>query len=305
MIRKKAEARGGLLRNRGGAVRLVWLWLMGFMAYFAWNWGAEQLLALAFGRLHSHAMNLAYADVLQAPFWATMVVGGYEPILSMVESTGTALIFCLLARAMHVKAEHARFDWKRMCLWAMLGLGAAVGGSLICVATDSMRLMLPLSEPKFAWPTLAALPVCFLSALAGEVFMMDYLYETARPRLKHLPCILLLVAVEFVAEGGWHLSWMGMVNVVLQILLCCLLHERYGLAAATGLWFGWSFGLSALMVNVSFGGSGGVWSLYNVSEPWLTGGSHGLFDGAIMSALLLGALGYLFWQSRRQRAKEG
>lgn len=288
-----------LFFGRSELLRVFWLWVLGFAVYFAWTWGVERLFGLIFGRLHLHAMNLAYGDVIQAPLWATMFIEGYDPLLSIVESLGMALIFYYIAKHSQTRTYHSHFDVPRMFRWAALGLAVGLGGSLLCVLTDSMRLALPLSEPDFSWSVAIALPMCFLSTLAGEIFMMDYLYDAARARMHRIPCILLLIVVEFVAEGGWHLSWIGMLNVMLQILVCCLLHEQFGLAAPTGLFFGWSFALSALTVNVSYGARGGLWSLYNVSEPWLTGGSHGIFDGVIMTALLLGVVAFLYLRSRR------
>ena len=283
------RARGGLFRNREGTVRLFWLWLIGFAVYFVWNWGVEFIFAQTLGRLHSHAMNLDFGDAVQAPLWASMVLRGYEPLLAIAESVGTIAIFFSLKRLLHNHGDHEGFDFRCLGRWTLLGLGAAVVGTLLCLLTDSLRLELPLSEPNLSLRLLEAMPVCLLATMAGEVFMMDYLYESARAHLRLIPSIVLLVAVEFVAEAGWHLSWIGRINVLLQILLCCELHDRYGLAAPTGLWFGWSLVHSAVFTL----GAGGVWTVYHVSEPWLTGGSHGLFNGICMTALLVGVLIYL------------
>lgn len=290
MKQKDAQGvRGGIFRNREGVVRLVWLWMTGFAVYFAWNWGVELLFAQTLGRLHSHAMNLNYHDAVQAPLWASMVLRGYEPLLAIAQSVGTILIFFSLKRLLHNHGDHEGFDLRCLGRWTLLGLGAALAGTALCLLTDSLRLELPLSEPNLSLRLLEAMPVCLLATMAGEVFMMDYLYESARAHMRRIPSIALLVAVEFVAEAGWHLSWIGRINVLLQILLCCELHDRYGLAAPTGLWFGWSLVHSALFTL----DTGGVWTLYHVSETWLTGGSHGLFNGVCMTALLAGVLAWL------------
>ena len=297
-------ARGGLFRNGAGHVRLLWLWLIGFAAYAAWNWGVEFAFAQTLGRLHSHAMNLSYGDVLQAPLWATMVIRGYDPLLSIVESLGTVAIFLTLARILHNKGDHEGFELPGLGKWLLVGLVAALAGTGLCLLTDSMRLAAPLAEPKFSLATAVAAPECFLATLAGEVFMMDYLYESARAHLKRLPSILLLLVVEFVAEGGWHLSAIGMLNVALQVSLCCMLHDRYGLAAPTGLFTAWSFVHSALIANLSSHAAGGVWSVYHVSEPWLTGGSHGLFNGVYMTAFLLAVQLFVHFRHRYRGPEE-
>ena len=284
------KAHGDLVRNRDGHVHLVWLWLIGFLVYFGWNWGVETAFTATLGQLHLHAMNLGYGDVLQAPLWATMVLHGYDPLMSIVENLGTVIIFLVLAKLLHNKGDHEGFELPGLGKWLLVGLFAALSGTVLCLLTDSLRLTAPLSAPVFSLAALIAAPVCFLSTLAGEVFMMDYLYESARAHLKRTPSILLLVAVEFVAHGGWHLSWIGMLNLMLQVTLCCMLHDRYGLAAPTGLFTGWNFVLSAVFVTASGQTSDGVWSVYHVSEAWLTGGSHGLFNGACATAFLLGVL---------------
>ncbi len=299
----RERVRDGVFRNQEGHVRLVWLWLIGFAVYAAWNWGVEFAFAQTLGRLHSHAMNLSYGDILQAPLWATLVIRGYDPLLSMVESLGTVVIFLSLARVLHNKGDHEGFELPGLGRWLVVGLVAALAGTGLCLLTDSMRLAAPLSEPRFSLATLVAAPECFLATLAGEVFMMDYLYESARAHLKRLPSILLVMVVEFVAEGGWHLSWIGMLNVVLQVSLCCMLHDRYGLAAPTGLFTGWSFVHSALLVNLG-GAAGGVWSVYHVSEEWLTGGSHGLFNGVYMTAFLLAVQVFVHFRHKYRETAE-
>ena len=286
----EARPHGDLVRNKDGHVHLIWLWLIGFLVYFGWNWGVETVFSATLGQLHLHAMNLGYGDILQAPLWATVVLHGYDPLLFVVESLGTVVIFLVLAKLLHNKGDHEGFELPGLGKWLVVGLVAALAGVALCLLTDSLRLAAPLREPKFSLTTLIAAPVCFLSTLAGEVFMMDYLYESARAHLKRLPSMVLLLAVEFIAEGGWHLSWIGMVNVALQVLLCCMLHDRYGLAAPTGLFTGWSFVHTALFVNLSAGAADGVWSVYHVSEIWLTGGSHGLFNGLYMTFFLLAVL---------------
>lgn len=284
------KVHGDLVRNRDGHVHLIWLWLIGFLVYFGWNWGVETVFSATLGQLHMHAMNLGYGDILQAPLWATVVLHGYDPLMSVVESLGTVVIFLVLAKLLHNKGDHEGFELPGLGKWLLVGLAAALVGVILCLLTDSLRLAAPLSEPAFSLSTLIAAPVCFLSTLASEVFMMDYLYESARAHLRRIPSMLLLLLVEFIAEGGWHLSWIGMANVALQVLLCCMLHDRYGLAAPTGLFTGWSFVLSAVFVTAGGQVSDGVWTVYHVSEEWLTGGGHGLFNGVYMSFFLLAVL---------------
>ena len=285
----EGHPRGGIFRSPAGGLRLVWLWIIGLAAYFAWNWGVELAFSLVLGRLYTHAVNLRAASAAQTPVWAEIALQGYAPLHSIVKSVGTILIALGLKKCLRIGRGRAGFDMRRMLQWALAGLAAALAGTAICLLTDSLRLELPLSEPGFAPRTALAVPVCLLSAFAGAAFMLGYLYESARTRLRRAPSILLLTAVEFAAGAGWRLGWIGMLNLVLQALICCLLYDRFGLAAPIGLWFGWDFVLSALFVR----GSGGVWTVYCVSEAWLTGGSDGLFGGICATVFLLIALAWL------------
>ena len=131
--------------------------------------------------------------------------------------------------------------------------------------------------------------------MAGEIFAMDYLYESARLHANRVLSIALVVVVEFVAEGGWHLHPIGMVNVVLQVLICCLMHEKFGLAAPLGLWVGWDYVLQAIFVQ-----GGGVWSVYHVSEAWLTGDGHLIFGGAWATVFMLGIAAWLLFYRKKR-----
>ncbi len=281
--------RGGIFRSADGGMRLIWLWLLGFALYYLWIFVSQWAFAHLFGQIYQRAMGLSYGEFLQVPDWSMAAAYGYQSLFSIIENVGTLLIFLGLTKyVLHLTLRN-QFSIARMLKWTVLGSLAAVAGVLICLMVDSLRLELPLSEPRFAWNIVIALPVCFLSTLAGEVFMLLYLYESAQKRLQRIPSIVLLIIVEFLAEGSWRLSWIGMINAILQLFICCLLYDRYGLAAPTGLWFGWSFIFNAVFTL----SAGGLWTVYHVSDLWLTGGNHGLFNGAWATAVLIGIGIYL------------
>ena len=276
-----------LLRSKDGRPHLIWMWLMGFAIYALWVWGTDVIFLHTLGRIQ----DLAHEGVLfQTPMWETFQTHGWAPLASIVESAGLILIFTWLDHRLHLHDHHEKFDHRICTRWVAVGFLSALAGILLCLLTDSLRLEAPFSMPRFTLSTLFAFPEIFLATRAGEVFMMDYLYDGARLHIPRPAALILLIVVEFIADTGWKLSWIGMINLILQVTVVTELHERYGLAAAAGLWFGWDYVLSALMVVEGEG----VWTLYRVSEPWLTGGHHGLFEGVWMTVVILGIMGYLW-----------
>ena len=281
-----------LLHSGDGRPRLIWMWLMGFAIYAAWVWGTDVIFLHTLGRIQ----DLAHEGIFQTPMWEVFETHGWAPLASIVESVGLILIFTRLDHRLRLHDHHEKFDHRICTRWAAVGFLAALAGIALCLATDSLRLEAPFSMPRFTLSTLFAIPEIFLATRAGEVFMMDYLYDGARLHVPRPVALILLIVVEFVADAGWKLGWIGMLNLALQVTVVTELHERYGLAAAAGLWFGWDYVLSALFAVEGEG----VWSLYRVSEPWLTGGHHGLFEGAWMTAVILGIMAYLWLRAHRR-----
>ncbi len=276
----------GIFLDKSGRLRLVWLWLLGFAVYFTWVWITDVAFARFFGRL----TGLVHEGILQTPMWETFAERGWGAIASIAESAGLILLFMWLYRRMGIHSHWEKFDHRTCARWMIVGVLAALAGIGLCLLTDSLRFDASLSKPAFSLWTLVAVPEIYLATRAGEVFMMDYLYDGARQRVPRPAALALLIAVEFVADAAWHLSWIGMLNLALQVAVVTELHERYGLAAAAGLWFGWDYVLSALFPI----DAAGVWPLYRVSDAWLTGGHHGLFEGAWMTAVILGIMGFLW-----------
>ena len=282
MIEKPAKRRDRFLKNERGQFHLIWLWLVGFLVYALLNRGIEMLLALGTHAIRAYLTAMALQGELQTPLWAITIFTFYDPILTIAESVATIFAFSWLSRRFRLSSQHHAFEFGRMLKWLPIGIIGAVAGVTLCLMTDSLRMEWPLNEPGVSVTTAVLLPMCFLSTMAGEIFAMDYLYESARLHTNRVVSIILVAVVEFIAEGGWHLHPIGMVNVVLQVIICCMMHERYGLAAPLGLWAGWNYILQAIFVH-----GGGVWSLYHVSEAWLTGDGHLIFGGAWATLFML------------------
>lgn len=286
-----------LIKDKDGRVRLVWLWLLGFAICIAWVWGTDALFEAIFGRLS----GLTHEGALQTPLWELFSERGWAALASVTESVGLILIFSVICRGLRIQAEPEKFNHRICTFWVCVGALAALAGIGLCLLTDSLRPVHPYRQPNFTLMTLVAMPQIFLATRAGEVFMMDFLYDSARSRLPRPIALALVVVVEFLTDAAWQLSWLGMINVVLQVVLVSELHERHGLAAAAGLWFGWDYVLSVLFPI----DSPGVWQLYRVSDPWLTGGHHGLFEGAWMTFVLLVIMLCLFISKRAKGRRDG
>ncbi len=292
---KLPKRRDRFLKNEKGQFHLVWLWLIGFLVYVLLNRGVEMLLALGLHQVNAYLTALVLAGEIQTPLWATAILNFYDPILVIAESLATIVVFSWLSRKFRLSSRHHAFKLRHALKWLPIGILGAAAGVAVCLLTDSLRLEHPLGEPAFSAATAVMAIVCTLSVMAGEIFAMDYLYESARLHTGRIVSIILVVIVEFVAEGGWHLHPVGMVNVALQVLICCLMHERFGLAAPLGLWVGWDYVLQAIFVQ-----GGGVWSVYHVSEAWLTGDGHLIFGGAWASVFMLGIAAWLLFYRKKR-----
>lgn len=263
---------------------------MGFCTYALLNLLPEFGFNHFFAPLRSHAMNPGFADALQAPLWSIPVVNGYEAVFGLLESLWTVAVFWWLARRMCASDALPKFHVKEGFKWILPGGLAALAGIAMCLWVDSLRLELPLAEPNIRFRILIAIPVCFCAILAGMVFALKFLYSSAKKRLGSLWALTLVATLEFAAMAGWHLSIWGMTNLFLLMCICCLLYDRHGLVAPVGLIFGWKYVLSAIFTL----SKDGVWTVYHVSDLWLTGGNLGLDNSAWMTLLLIGLLVYMF-----------
>lgn len=273
-------------RGKNGHIRLIWLLLIGITVYLLWEHIVESAEEFVFGKM---------ANAADTPIM-TLVRVYIGPLISVLGGIGTIAIFSFLKDKLHGEEENEPFEIRKLIKWFCIGLLGALAGTVICLLTDSLRLTLPLTEPNFSLSTVLSLPVCFVATLAGEVFMMEYIYESAHLHLKRVLCIIIVICIEFLEQRAWRLGTVGMVNVALKALVCCLMHVTVGLAATTGLWFGWGFVLSAL-----FGLSGCAWTVYHVSDVWLTGGNAGLFCGLTATVFMAAVITYLYLRYFRKR----
>lgn len=295
----KASRSGRWLRNRRGQVRLVWLWMAGIIAAGLWSAALEMLFA-------GGATGGVLACILRAtqltPLWSLPALTGQSALYVALKCAGIALIALGFRRAQAGEASGMRARAAQLPRWTALGVGAALLGIGLALALDSLRTELPLTEPALGGQALLAVPLCFVMALSDTMFLTCFLYDGARQRLGRIPALLLLLPMGFLLMSGWSLSWLGWLNVLLQLLGICLLYERWGLAAPVGFWFGWSYALTALFHP----GAQGVWTIYHVSERWLTGGNYGLFNGVwgtlVLAGLCIWAMRPLRWPKPRRNA---
>lgn len=292
----------GWLRNRRGELRLAWLWLAGFAAIGMWSAALELFFT---GEVTGGVPACILRMVQLTPLWSIPALAGESALFVILKSAGIALIALGLKRAQAGGRLRMRMA-AAVPRWTALGLGVALLGTGLTLVLDSQRTELPLSEPVLRGQALLAVPLCLMVALSGTLFLACFLYDGARQRLGHIPAMLLLLPTGFLLMSGWYLSWLGWFNVLLQVLGTCLLYERWGPMAPAGFWFGWSYALTALFQP----GTQGIWTVYHVSERWLTGGNYGLFNGMWATIVLVGLCVWTtrplrFLRQRRTATKGG
>lgn len=170
--------------------------------------------------------------------------------------------------------------------------GAALGA--LCVAaiwcalmlTGSVRLGWRLSRPAFSVNTFALLLTTFAAALAEGAFLYGAVYGIMKKRLPAWAALCVMMIVNALHIGG--LLPAALMNGMLLAAVCCLLTEKFGLGAAVGFRFAWSWLETAVF---GFAGSAAaLYETYPVNLYWLCGGNAGIMNGAVTSAALIGII---------------
>lgn len=269
-------------------LRPVWRILAGAAAYAAALYAVIGGLGWAFGKLFD-AWGLTTSNLAYAPRWARLIVAWHTDSVHAL-----AYLACILVGMAAAKrlcgggcCERRIRPW----LAGAMGLGMAAGLTLAALLADSMRMELPFGEPLLYIAQLRALAVLVLGKLSAEVLTKRIIFDPVCARGKRALAYLLAALVSLLLTGILR-SPLGVINAMLAGLLGCVLYERGGLAAASAWQAAWS-GWCALVFR--FPGMEAsaepVYTLYHVSDAWLTGGNGGPMCGAwatvFCSALLI------------------
>ena len=241
-----------------GRLRMIWIWIIAAAAYLIWTYGFHFL-------------------------WHAALHEGTDSVLFLaIEGAGLLAIAAALVRILHIHDHHGFYIGEGgKCLG--IGIALEIIAVALCLALDSLRLYNPIGKPTFSWNQPILIIVILIEDLAAEKLLQNVLYCAARDRIHRIAAIALTAATAFVVGQSWTLPWIGMINMVLLSVSCCLLHDRWGLAASAGFGIGWAVASNVILSEYGTG----IWNIYHVSEPWLTGNGTGVFNGIIATAMLV------------------
>lgn len=274
-------------KNGKGQVRLVWLLLFGTIAYAAVLYGVVGGMGWAFGKLFE-AWGLTEANLSYAPGWAQYVVARHGDFAAALMYCLSTLFFLTAGKKLNGKTApekdlHGAFG-------ALAGLGIGVLLTVLALIPDSVRLERPLGEPLLYPAQLIAFALLALGWINMEAVSKRFAFDCAKSRCGRWQAYAVGTAAGMLLSGNWS-SWTGILNTVLLSLLTCVLYERGGLRASVG------FGIARnawCMLVFRFPGlttsAEPVYSLYHVSDAWLTGGGNGPVGGLWMTVCCLGIL---------------
>ncbi|MBR1821299.1 MAG: CPBP family intramembrane metalloprotease [Clostridia bacterium] len=276
------------LRTPEGGVRAGWLLAVSLLSYTLVRLAALLGLTPGFAALF-RAWGVNSATVARAPGWARLLWRWQGSVVTLTVSAALIAVCRWLRRLWLGKWERQRLEGGRLALFALAGLGMAVIVLLLGLLPDSLRL--EMAAPRFSWSLIAVCAVSLLSALAEEAFTKGVLFDGLAPRWGKAWAAAVACAWFFLGNGGYAGTAVSALNVLLMGFLCCVLYARYGLWAAVGLRWGWSFATVFLM---GFGGGEtAVYRFYGVSETLLTGGDAGPIYGLWTTLLLVGMIGWM------------
>lgn len=180
-----------------------------------------------------------------------------------------------------------------------LWLAASIGIAWIAGWTTSQ-----MASVSVVWLAGCGLAV-FFNALAQEVLVRSYLYQTIRSRSNPLWAIiitsLLFSAIHISAFKG---AWLPAVNVFGAGILLALAYQFSGnLWMPTGIHFAWNYLLGPILgLTVSGQDPWGVgWRFVLIKGPEIcTGGAFGLEGGLIVSATIFVTIGFLLGMYQKQ-----
>lgn len=272
---RKAPPERRLFRDAAGRLRAGWLLAAALAGYAAASLAVRLGLNAAFAALF-RAWGVNAENVARAPGWARLIYAWHGSAVTLAVNAAV-IALSLGLRRLWRKDRPAREARKPALLAWLAGTGFAVLSAALFLAADSLRALWPLSRPNLT-PGLLPLWLLSLSGVAAEaLFTRRLLYDGLRPRWGSAWALAVSTAAFFFIGGGHTGDALSALNVLLLGLLCGLVYARFGLWAAVGLRWGWSFANAFLL---GFGGGGwSVYRLYGVSETLLTGGDAGLICG--------------------------
>jgi membrane protease YdiL (CAAX protease family) len=279
---------------KDGGLRAVWRLALAVLAYIVWTNGITVLLSYGFDALFT-AWGVTKLNLSAAPGYARFLAADYGNIISVVSSAGIAVFSYLAAPG----RDRLRLRAKLFGVGALAGFAAVLVAAAGFLALDSVRTT--AASPDLTWSPAILLPVYLAAAVAEEFFARGYVLNMVSRRGNRPLGYLASAAVFLFMTGGYALGILGILNMLLFSAVLCALSEKWPNWLNVGIRFGWGYAAVCLFAFPGASGGSPVYTLYAVSEDFLTGGNGGLISGLYMTALLAAALWFFLLRGRKLR----
>ena len=285
---------GKVFMRPNGSLRPGWFVIGALIIVRILGLGVRLGLNSGFYALFS-AWRVNASNIHLAPRWAQLIYSWHGSFVTLAVCAVLTAVSLFMRRRRLGSAAHLRTDFRNGLVPGIFsGLFTLCSGAVFLIM-DSMRPEWPITQPYFDLNLLFMLPVTVFTALSEELFTKGVVFDGVRQVWKRPAAIAATAAVFFVLNGGYAGSILCGINVLLMGIVCCMLYERRGLWAAVLFRGIWSY---CSVFVAGFGQkSMSVYSLYSVSEAWLTGGDSGMICGLWMTFWLASIA---VWMERRK-----
>lgn len=279
---------------KDGGLRAVWRLALAILAYVVWTNGVTALLSYGFDALFT-AWGVTKLNLSAAPGYARFLAANYGNIISVVSSAGIAAFAYLAAP----RRDRLRLRARLFGVGTLAGLGAVLVAAAGFLALDSVRMT--AASPDFTWSPAVLLPVYLAAAVAEEFFARGYVLSMVSRRGGRPLGYLASAAVFLFMTGGYALGILGILNMLLFSAVLCALSEKWPNWLNVGIRFGWGYAVVCLFAFPGASGGSPIYTLYSVSEDFLTGGSAGLVSGLYMTVFLAATLWFVLLRGLKLR----
>lgn len=272
-----------LLFGGDGRLRVWWKLLVAAVCWYVGRLPVNTALLWLLSRLF-RLWGLNAANLSLAPVWMQTLSRWSVPLCAAVTDLLTAAILLFPLRV--------RFGRKRTFIAALI---VSCAGTLLLslgfLALDSLRLLEKV--PRFTWDVPVLLLTGFCASPAQGLAVFGFAFRELKGKMPRPVAHLLCAALFFAVSGGYRLGIMGMVNVLLLGAALSVAAERWSVGCAVGLQTGLLWASTALLSYPDCAGQG-LFTLYAVSENWLTGGKGGLTSSTCLTAACILFLAFHF-----------
>jgi len=268
--------------NNDGCLRAVWQLIITWSGWYALYLGSAILLSrLMLSMFSSWGVN--NANIALAPGWVQYLTIYQAELLTAVPTliASAAAWFALRCYRRRTSAPSARTTAAAFTA----GVAAAMALMVIFLLADSMRITSPV--PELTPDIVLLLLFSLITSVFESIAVFGYVRLMADRHINRLAGHVAAAVTFFIFGMVGFVSVGAAINSLLIGLALSLIAERYSLFACAALRTGWLWTVCALAgfpENVR-----GVFTMYPVSENFLTGGYAGP-EGGFAVALICAAI---------------